>query len=153
MRRLGVDMLCMKDWWKSVAVQPPALFALMASRTPTSQVHENRSPHQPNIPSPPSSKSGIAPPPHTFCVRHVIDHCRFSLLHQAVSLQLAVPPTPLQFRDRGQHNLPYDWAWCDIRFGNLVRAAGMQGDFWEGCFPGPDACNGWGPELRMAIFQ
>ena len=58
----------------------------------------------------------------------MVDHCRFSLLHQAVSLQLAVPPTPPQFRDRGpQHNLPYDWAWCDIRFGNHVTASGMQG--------------------------
>ncbi len=100
----------------------------MAWRTATSQIDESHSPHPTQHTQPTILQISHRTPPHTFHVCHVIDHCRFSLLHQAVSLQLAVPPTPPQFRDRGrQHRLPYDWAWCDIRFGNLVTKSGMQG--------------------------
>ncbi len=46
-------------------------------------------------------------------------------MHQAVSLQLTIPDGKVAGKVREGPQLPYRWAWCDMRCGDFVDKAGM----------------------------
>ena len=55
----------------------------------------------------------------------IVSFFRLSGLHQAVSLQLTIADGKLAGKSGEGPQLPYPWAWCDMRCGDFVDMRGM----------------------------